>query len=191
MKLIELASLALAAAGIFGVYNAGAAIIGTTTNSTALNITLTITTNTPEKVSSNSTSITYTSSIKTVKINNKILLTLFQNWASAGTNSSTFNVAGAKIVIGWDNQWDGDVLVVDKTGTNVLYDVTTGSEDADGDTAYFCVDFQNQYGASSGKETDSASGTDKYIAYNTGKYTIYDDYLCFLTPKLRALVPQR
>jgi hypothetical protein len=187
MKLIKLASLALAAAGIFGVYNAGAAPIGVTTNSTALNVTITIVTNTPTKTSnSNSTSVTYTSSIKAVKYNNQYLLKLFQLWAAAGTNSPTFAITGAKLVIGWDDPWDGDVLVVDSTGTNVLYDASTGSEGSNGDTTYFCVDFQDQEGASTSKNTEGDSGSEKYTAYNTGKYMIYDDNLVLPYTKIKS-----
>jgi len=41
----------------------------------------------------------------------------------------------AQLVVGWSQGWNGDVLVVDKTGTNVLFDANYSSD------AYFVVNF--------------------------------------------------
>jgi hypothetical protein len=163
MKLIKLASLALAAAGIFGVCNAGAASIGVTTNSTPLNVAITVITNTPSKTSGNTT----TWSITTTKITNKLLLTLFQNWASVSNNA--FSVTGAKIVIGWDQQWDGDVLVVDKTGTNVLFDASAANQN------FFYVVFDDEDGAFTEKDVNTNPGSFTYTDFDGAYYELYDN----------------
>ena len=185
MKLIKLASLTLVTAGILGVYNAGAAIIGVTTNSTPLNVAITVVTNGPTKTSnSNATSVTYSHTVKKAKLTNKQLLTVFQNWASVAGIS--FDFAGAKIVVGWDQPWDGDVLVVDKTGTNVLFDasdgVSPGGESAvkfEEGEAYFEVDFDEESGAVSDKYMDTAPGSETFTRYDGSSYEFYDDYVFF------------
>jgi hypothetical protein len=160
MKLIKLTSLALAAAGIFGVYNAGAAPIGVTTNNTPLNVAITVVTNAPNTTSGNTT----TWKTQTIKINNKTLITVFSHWST-----NAFAVTGAKLVIGWDQQWNGDVLVVDKTGTNVLFDASSGNAFA----ADFLVDFVDEYGAFT--ETDNNStGAFNYTDFNQGDYELVD-----------------
>lgn len=65
----------------------------------------------------------YKASIGEMKLVTKDFLNLLTNSDFAGTNFP----AGAKMVLGWDTNWDGDVLVVDKTGTNVLYDATSNN----------------------------------------------------------------
>jgi hypothetical protein len=186
MKLIKLASFALAVAGIVGVCNVGAATdsIGVTTDSTTLNVAIIVMTNAPSKTSnSNSTSITYSRTIKSFKITNKQLLTIFQNWASASCSSIAFD--GTKIVIGWDEPWNGDVLVVDKTGTNVLFDASTGAtpcgggggdgESVGGGEAYFYVDFDDLDGAQTRKFVDASPGSDTYTEFYGSDYELYDD----------------
>ncbi len=88
--------------------------IGTVTNFSKLNISLVITTNI--YTSNGNKEIT---TAKSVKLTNKQFLDLFAAWAGTTWPS------GAQLVQGWDEEWDGDVLVVDKTGTNVLYDAMT------------------------------------------------------------------
>jgi len=100
MKLIKLASLALAAVGTFGVYNAGAAVT-TTTNFTPLNVAITLRTNIADRVRVNSNSTNTTFSVRTAKITNKQLLELFTRWSSKGSTNSWL-VSNARLVIGWD-----------------------------------------------------------------------------------------
>ena len=163
MKLIKLASLALAAAGIIGVYNAGAASIGTTTNSTPLSVAITVVTNGASKTSGNTTS----NPVNKVKITQQTLLKIFQSWSIAASNP--FALTGAKIVIGWDQPWGGDVLVVDKTGTNVLFDASASND------PYFEAEFDDESGAYSDKEVDADPGSETYTEYYGSYYELYDD----------------
>jgi hypothetical protein len=157
MKLIKLATMALATAGMFGVYNAGAAVftIGVTTISTPLSVAITLVTNGPSTTKGDTT----TSTTKSVKINNKWLISVFSHWST-----NAFSVTGAKLVMGWDAPWYGDVLVVDKTGTNVLFDASnTGNESVE-----FVADFDDESGASTEKYVDDQPGSDTYTEYNAG-----------------------
>lgn len=160
MKLLKLASLTLIASVSFGVYNANAGI-GITTNSSTLNVSLTVTTNAATTVNGN----TYTYKNKTAKVTNKNLIDLFSHWST-----NAFATSGAKLVIGWDSPWYGDVLVVDKTGTNVLFDASSGNG-----SAYFYVDYFDEYGAFSGKYVDASPGSYTYKYANGGYFELYDD----------------
>ena len=99
----------------------------------------------------------------TVKMTNKQLLELFAAWSG-----KTFP-DGAQLVQGWDEAWDGHVLVVDKTGTNVLYDAY-----GDGSTLSFkfiCAIYSGSY---SGTTPDSAPGTTSYVESNFGNVELID-----------------
>ena len=162
MKLLKLASLTLMATVTFGVYNANAGI-GITTNTTALNVSLTITTNVPEVLNGH----TWTWKTKTVKISNKNLIEIFSHWST-----NAFATANTKLVIGWDSPWSGDVLVVDKTGTNVIFDASNNSH---GESAYFYVDWMNNHGAGSGKQVNDSPGSYSFIDSNGGYFQLYDN----------------
>lgn len=162
MKLIKLASLALAAVGTFGVYNAGAASIGTTTNSTPLNVAITAVTNIQSKTSGNTT----TYATKTVKLTNKDLIALFARWSTVASNS--FAVSGMKLVIGWDQPWNGDVLVVDKDG-NVFFDASAGND------PFFEVVFDDEDGAYNEKYVNASPGSDTFTEFEGSYFELYDN----------------
>lgn len=167
MKLFKLASLAvIGAVAALGAYNVvGAEFVGITTNYSQLKISGTITTNTPY--------ISHGSSWKhptrRAKFGNKQLLELFADWAGADRTTDPWK--HASLVIGWDH--GSDVLVVDKTRTNILFDASQGVT-VGGTNAYFYVDFWNEYGAGYSKGKDANPGY--YAATDTGTayYELYD-----------------
>ena len=142
------------------------------TNSTPLTVSITVITNAPEKYTTNATThiVTDNFSIGKVTINNAYLLSLFGHWAK--TNWPT----GAKLVVGWDEAvWSGDVLVVDKSGTNVLFDASANP------TNYFAVTYFYGQGAQTYKDVEANPGSDSYTVYDEGYFILYDDnvYLPF------------
>lgn len=147
--------------------------IGMTTNFTVLNVSLIVITNGPLKVATNSAGQTYTSTAGKATINNAFLLNVFAAW-----DDQPAWPAGSKLVIGWDEQWDGDVLVVDGNGTNVLYDASAGV-----DNYFIAHPVQNQQseGATAGKDVEGNPGSLNYKAYSEGYFELYDDevYLPF------------
>jgi hypothetical protein len=108
----KLLTLAAVAAMLAFCASGAKASIGITTNYTPFNLSVTITTNTLP--ATNKVGIVTTTTGK-VKMDNATLLTIFGGWA---TNTWP---TGAKLVVAWDEPWNGKVLVVDKSGTNVLY----------------------------------------------------------------------
>jgi len=154
MKLTKLASLAMMAAFALGAFSAKATIIGTVTNYSKVSFSITVKTN---KSSTTVGEVTKTA-VGTTKFSNKNILSLLEtaNWAN-----TTFP-DGAQLVVGWDQEWDGAILVVDKTGTNVLYAATdTGSQE-------FYIDFFDEDGASTSVDNENdpgdftQDGTDMY-----------------------------
>ena len=134
--------------------------IGITTNFSALSVSFVVITNGPEVSSGN----TETGIIGKSTINNTFLLNLFAHW------DNTNWPAGSKLEIGWDtNSWNGDVIVADKTGTNVLYDASVGTNN------FFAVDYFEDPGADYNRAT--LSGTNSFSMLT---YTDYDDGACEL-----------
>jgi hypothetical protein len=176
MKSIKLGTLAVAAVIALGAYSTKAAI-GISTNNSKLNVSLTVTTNTAQVVSG----ANWKNPVKTAKFGNKQLLDLFAGWDEADRTTEPWK--SAKLVIGWD--WSYDVLVVDKTGTNVLFNATTGYyNDYD---YYFYVDFWDQYGVgnTSGKEASPGfqavvdTGTAYFELYDNNYFLDYTDISCY------------
>ena len=132
--------------------------IGIVTNSTPLNVSITVITNGPPVTSGN----TQTISTGKTTINNKFLLNVFAHW------DNTNWPAGSKLVIGWDG-WGGDVLVVDSTGTNVLFDANATENN------YFTVFYYTDYGAQYYKDTGSQPGMFTYTDYNDGEMKLFDN----------------
>jgi len=132
MKLIPCASVVLISMLAFGAFSARAAL-GVVTNYSLLNLSLIIKTNKGPVTVKQMTKI----SVGTAKFGTKELLNLLQtaNWANMSFPT------GAKIVVGWDSPWNSQILVVDKTGTNVLYAVPNGG------TQQFVIYFNYQAGA--------------------------------------------
>ncbi len=137
--------------------------IGMTTNFTALNVSITVITNGPVMASGNTSS----SAVGKVTINNNYLLKVFSYWAHQYAWP-----AGTKLVIGWDDPWDGDVLVVDGSGTNVLFDASNTGVDAG-----FTVQFGRYGGAASGKEVsnDSDPVSFNHTSHSRGYFELADD----------------
>jgi hypothetical protein len=160
MKLNKLAFTAVAAALALGAFSAKASI-GIVTNYSKLTVSGLVTTNV-YSASGNLEKWT----AKTAKFGNKQLLDLFAHWD--GTTWPT----GAQLVVGWDSIWDGDVLVVDKTGTNVLYDASTGSGSG---AAYFYVDFDDEEGCYSEAYLDASPGYESWTEQYTADFELYDD----------------
>jgi hypothetical protein len=163
IKALLCTSVAIATLALCASSTRAQTIIGTTTNYSMLNVALTVATNSPSVVKGG----TDIYNIGKAKANNKILLKLFANWST-----NTFP-AGAKLVVGWDSPWSGDVLVVDKSGTNVYFDATTG---AGGGSAYFSVDFYDEDGAYTESYLDATPGHYNYsYPLNGGYFELYDD----------------
>lgn len=162
MKPTKLGALALTAALALGAYSAKAGIVLTTSYYSKLNVSLTITTNCVNVWNGNVEKFT----TKTVKIGNKELLTLFAHWAS------TTWPAGAQLVVGWD--WDSDVLVVDKTGTNVLYDTIGDYNGAY--THFFYLHPFADIGAGTGNRVNADPGSETVSSLNGASFELYDDY---------------
>jgi hypothetical protein len=136
--------------------------IGITTNFSPLTVAITVITNGPEVTSGH----TLTDIVGKSAINNTFLLSLFGHWAN--TNWPT----GSKLEVSWDFNGgtnSGDVVVTDKTGTNVLYDASAGTNN------YFRVYYFLDPGASYIKGT--ATGTNSLSMFT---YTDYDDGYCEL-----------
>ncbi len=163
MKTLKTLTCAVAAvvALAFGASSAKAGI-GIVTNYSALTFNITVSTNIYK-----STSTGYTYTIGKTKLVNKDVLTILQGVDFANT---TFP-AGSKLVIGWDSAWDGDVLVVDKTGTNVLYNCDSGGNSG---SAYLYMDFFYEYGTYSENVNDNDPGHSDYTDLNSGEFYIYD-----------------
>ncbi len=140
-------------------YNAQAS--GVTTNSSVLSVGLIIMTNAPS-VSANNVTTWKTGS---AKMGNKELLALLAETNFANT---TFPM-GAHLVVGWDAPWSGDVLVVDKSGTNVLFDANnSGSE-------HFTVNFFNGPGAFTKIDDENNPGYETRTEYNQAYFEFEDD----------------
>ena len=134
--------------------------IGTVTNYSNLSISLTVTTNI-ETIKG--THVTFQT--RPERITNKNILALL---ATSDFANEAWP-AGAQLVVGWDQQWSNDVLVVDRTGTNVLYDATTGNS---GRTLQ--VNFFNYHGTWSENFNGNNPGGETYTVYNNGYFELYD-----------------
>jgi len=165
MKLTKLTMLATAAALTLGVYNTGAAP-GSTTRNSKLNVSLTIVTNKAEVFNTNNGA--WNRSIQSLKLGNKQLLDLFANWAEATRTNEPWK--SAQLVIGWD--WGYSVLVVDKTGTNVLFNASAGHPES---SHYFYVDFWDEYGVGNESGVDANPGNYKVIDTDTAYFELYDN----------------
>ena len=117
MKMMKTTAYAMTMAVALALYSSSARADVVTAYST-MTISLTVKTNFQTSSSSNQKL-----QITSAKLVTKDVLNILGSAAFANTNWPV----GAKIVVGWDVQWAGDVLVVDSTGTNVLYDATVGT----------------------------------------------------------------
>jgi hypothetical protein len=142
-----------------------------TTNYDTLNITVIIATNTETFPKANVDMYT----IHKFTLNNAAILSMLEgpDW-----NDATFP-AGSKLVVSWDaganvkNGSTGDILVVDKTGTNVLYDASDEASSKSG-KAYLTIDFYYQYGAYTENDNYNNPGHYDFTWLNDASFEIYD-----------------
>lgn len=157
-----------AAALVLGVSSARATALYTT-NDIILTLSLTITTNSFTFVSNTN----YTYKAVSAKLTNKNLLAMLGGRDFANETFSNVD----QIAIAYDGSWNGDVVVVDKTGTNVLYDAT---DNGGNPNATFAINLIAIPGAK-GRGTQSAtfnngsSGTIGYTMYVGGDFTLLDN----------------
>jgi hypothetical protein len=165
MKILRILACAFGAAIAlaFGASSVKAvSSIGIVTNYSVLNFNITVATNIYKATSSG---FTYTISQK--KLVTKDVLAILQG---VDYYNGPFP-PGSKLVIGWDEKWEGAVLVVDKTGTNVLYNCKSGG--SSGETA-LVVNFFYEYGTGSQNKDNNDPGHNDYTYLNSGEFYIYD-----------------
>lgn len=175
MKITKILTTALAVTAAVALCSSAKAQVGTSLDNLALSVNLTVRTNNP--VHDNGASRVYTTRV--VKITNKNLLSLFETWAAADVASSNAPVGtvtsfpvGARLVFSYSESFYSKVLVVDKTGTNVLYVVPSQNSDLG---HYFQLDFYDEdNGAFTEVHSDSTS-TYNETDYAGGYYEIYDN----------------
>jgi hypothetical protein len=156
MKL-KLTLMAMTATLALGYQAQATSFIGTVTNYSKLNVSIVVKTNGTSTTVGNVTKYP----VGTVRFSNKDLLALFERseWAN-----QTFP-DGAQLVVGWDNAWGGDALVVDATGTNVIADVTYLNSGAQ---QFYVFTYEN------GDYTDTYNGNDP------GYETWNEDYMYYV-----------
>jgi hypothetical protein len=159
--------MAMASAVAF-TYQAQAGVLLQTTNHAKLNVSIVISTNTAAV--DNGTS--FHNGLKKAKIGTKDLLDLFAQWDSADRTIEPWKTA--QLVVGFDSQWNGDVLVVDKTGTNVLFDANDTVDD------FFVVNFFADFGTETFSGTDGNPGRVIATERGTGNWVLVDNGI-FLT----------
>lgn len=83
--------------------------------------------------------------------------------------------ANSKLVVGWDQGWNGDVLVVDSTGTNVIFDATYNNGNSNNATFY--ANFFYRKGAVKGTDHRIGNGNFIITAFDTGYFIVKDEGL--------------
>ncbi len=136
------------------------AVLPVVTNYSTVTITAILTTNALVQTSTGIKAI-----IGSKKLVTKDLLALLESPDFANFPFPT----GARLVIGWDASWNGDVLVVDKTGTNVLYDATLGT---DGNNV--TINLYNQTGSASYNYSTNNTGAFTLVWHNNGSFALTD-----------------
>lgn len=154
---IKLTLMAIAATLALNHSAKASASIGTTTAHSAFNAAIVVVTNAPSFVQNGNTIY----KVANAKIGNKELLNLFAAW------DETTWPTGAKLVVGWD--WDGDILVVDSTGTNVLFDADWE------DYAYFYIDWDDEDGAKQAVYNGANPGYDYWTELEASDWILYSD----------------
>jgi hypothetical protein len=106
------------------------------------------------------------------KITTKSLLDLFAAWDGSDRTVEPWN--SAQLVMSYENPESGlfHVLVVDKTGTNILFNAMGDYFGAG--THYFYVDFSHTLGAYSQISSDSTSAFNTK-GWNNGYFQLHDD----------------
>ncbi len=159
-----ISTLALAVMLVLWNSSAGAVtIVGTTRAYSTINITLTITTN-GTSTTKNDVNTYHTGNVKAT---NKTLLAMFAGWST--NDPAGWQAAGARL----EFDWVADQLIVaDKTGTNVLFyagdGVTNGTV-----TAYFNIEWFNEDGPSTGSYNGKPPVTYTYKQATTAYFELY------------------
>lgn len=175
MKLTKLSMLAGVSALALCAFSVKAAVaVGSTTNYSSFNFSGTITTNSPEVVKGSA----WKDPIVTSKFGNKQLLDLFAGWTGADRTtdpwkSARLEVAWTGILSGTNYNYGGDIVVADRTGTNVLFDASRGVSGA-----YFYVEFgtyANEYGVGADGGVEADPGFYGGVATGTAYFELYDD----------------
>jgi hypothetical protein len=179
MKIFKNLSCAIIVAAVVIFCAPGARAFNFTTNCDELSITAVIQTN----VETIPTPNVDVYAIRGFTLNNAKLLGLLE---SEDWHNGLFP-AGAKLVVGWDaganvtGGKDGDILVVDKTGVNVLYDASEKSLSHSGG-AYMAVDFYDgNTGAYSANENQNNPGHFDFTMYSNTTFGIFDSAGLYLS----------
>ena len=164
MKAIKKFTCALATTAVLAFCSSSAhAVIHTTTNDIILTFSLTVSTNSEKDI--NPTNIITT--VKPLKLVNKNLLAML---GSKDFADETFS-NGDQIAVAYDQPWNGDVLIVDKTGSNVLYDATFNRGNTN---ATLAVDLRHNFGTFSDNINFKPSGSTTYTFFLGGNFTLLD-----------------
>lgn len=161
MKPIKFGTLAVATALTLGMFGVKAAPLPTTTDYAKMSVALTI------KAQTNSVfkaPATYTYRVTTMKIGNKELLKLL-----AKMFEKTNWPAGAQLEYDFNSD---QVIVADKTDTNILYYCGTGIDNGT-NYAYLYFDPFNHEGPYKEKAVDAAPGSNSGIEYYKGEFELY------------------
>jgi len=156
-------TLMAVAAAMAVSYQAQAGVTSVSTNHAALTVALTVSTNAQETSSGDK----FREGAKKVKIDTKDLLDLFAAWDGADRTIEPWK--SARLVLAYDQPWNGDVVVVDKTGTNVLFDANDTVDD------FFVVNFFADIGIETFSGIDAAPGHFSATEMNTGNWTLVDN----------------
>lgn len=165
MKSIKAFTYAVTAAVTlaFCTFNAQARPVTLATNDIILNLALTVQTNADVDVTNIGN---FTIPVGLSKFANKDLLQLLGG--GNGFSTQTFS-NGDQIAIAYDPPWFGDVVVVDKTGTNVLFDATKNNNDTN-DTLAINIIAGN--GSKYEKVNFKAGGSMTVTTYFAGSFTL-------------------
>lgn len=165
MKALKILTYAIVvAAGIaFGAGSVRGVTLPTlTTNDVILTISLTISTNSFKEINASNTEYT----VRSKKMVNKDLLILLGSDEFANTTFSN----GDQIAIAYDEPWNGHVVVVDKSGTNVLFDATSNN----GSTNTLAIELRQEIGTFSLVPNYKPSGSDVFTYYDSGSFILVD-----------------
>jgi hypothetical protein len=140
--------------------------ITTTTNDIILSLSLTLITNGGGFFISETN---FSNTVGKEKLTTKDLLQLLGGGNGFSTN--TFS-SGDQVAIAYDFPWNGHVVVVDKTGTNVLFDATKNNNNTNATLAINL--FAGDAFTESDKVEFKAGGSMTFVTYAGGTFTLFD-----------------
>ncbi len=159
-------AIVAAAALAFCAPSARAVIpVTTTTNDLMLSLALTMTTN----VFNGTSETNYAETVGQEKLTTKTLLVLLGGSDFANETFSN----GDQVAIAYDAPWNGDVVVVDKTGSNVLYDATFNHGNTNA-TVVIDLFHESPFCAQSEKILYKAGGSISLTSFGNGSFKLYD-----------------